>query len=151
MQLGADDCEDFVVVRLGSLRPMMPWQLALEKCHKLRSHCKHAARFDRADVGFWRDVETEDLDDQPSPHRGFRRSSLVQNFKSFEIASKPPLVALIFDGTWTEMNYEDGIKLHQMIRRAARRAKGWSGDTSRNTGMHGNLTSAEEDYRLGLG
>lgn len=149
-QLGADDHEDMVIIRLGSQRPMMPWQVALTLSHHLRSHCKSAARFDRVSAGFWRDVDMEDLDDKPRPHRGYRKSSLMQNFKHWQVADKPPLVALIFDDVWTEMGYEDGVKLHQMIRRAAQRAKAWAGDTNRIRGAYANLTDAEDDYRLGI-
>jgi len=149
-QLGADDHEDMVILRLGSQRPMMPWQVALEMMHHLRSHCKNAARFDRVKAGFWRDVDMQDLADKPRPHRGYRKSSLVQNFKHWQVADKPPLVALIFDGQMIEMGYEDGIKLHQRGRRAAQRAKAWAGDTNRIRGAYANLTNAEDDYRLGL-
>ncbi len=149
-QMGANDDLDFVVVTLGSLKPKMPWQTALQVCHHLRMHSKQAARFDRVPANFWRDVAVVDLDDCPAPHPTFRRSTLQQNFKKWEVGSNPPLVALIFDGQWTQMGYEDGIKLHHEIRRAARRAKAWAGDTSKVSTALANLTDAEDDYRLGL-
>ena len=151
MQVGASDDQDMVEIILDDLRPRITYQSALEIEQNLRVACKHAARYDRAPAYFWRDVNMEDLNDCPKPHRGFRRSMLVPNVSSWEIKANPPLVALFFDGIGREMDYELGIKLHQMIRRAGRRAKAWGGDTSGNVRMLGNLTNAEDDYRLGLG
>lgn len=139
-----------VIIRLDDLRPMVPYQKGLEVSQGLRLACKQAARFDHAPATFWRDVDMEDLSDCPKPHRGFRRSLLVSNVKSYEVRVNPPLVALLFDGIGREMSYEDGVKLHQMIRRACRRAKAWAGDTSRNRRMLGMLTSGEEDDRLNV-
>ena len=149
-QMRADPELDFVVVTLGSLKPRMPWQVAVELCHHLRQHCKNAARFDRARPNFWRDVDMVDLADVPKAHRGFRRSKLQQNFLHWHVASHPPLVALIFDGQWSQMGYEDGVKMHQKIRKAAWIAKAWSGETAGRIAAFAHLTNAEDDYRLGL-
>jgi hypothetical protein len=150
-QMGADDRLDLVVIRLGRLRPMLPYQNALELAAGLRVACKDAARYDRAPATFWRDMDLDDLNDCPTPHKGFRRSTLVPNVKGYEVQVNPPLVTLLFDGVPVDIEYESGIKLHQAIRRAGRRAKAWAGDTSTDRRMLGNLTSAEEDDRLGLG
>jgi hypothetical protein len=150
-QMGADDNQDLVVIRLGDLRPTVPYQTALKIAAALRMGCKQAARYDRAPATFWRDVDIEDLNDSPRPHKGFRRSTLVPNVKDYEVRVNPPLVGLFFDGVGKEVTYEDGIRLHQMIRRAGRRAKAWAGDISRDSRMLGNLTDAEDDHRLGLG
>ncbi len=152
-QLGADDKLDMVVIRLGDLLPMVPYQIALEVAQSLRVGCKQAARFDRAPARFWKEmVSSEDpRKDTPKAHRGFRRSKMVANVSSWEVKCNPPLVGLFFDGTGKEMNYEDGIHLHLLIRKAGLRAKAWSGDTGFNSRTIGMLTSAEEDYRLGVG
>ena len=150
-QMGADDNQDLVVIRLGDLRPTVPYQSAFLIAAGLRMGCKQAARHDRAPATFWRDMDLDDLYDSPKPHRGFRRSKLVPNIDSYEVKVNPPLVGLFFDGVGKEMGYEDGIRLHQAIRRAGRRAKAWAGDTSLDRRMMGNLSDAEEDYRIGLG
>jgi hypothetical protein len=151
MQMGADDNLDMVVIRLGDLRPTVPYQTAFKIAAALRMGCKQAARYDRAPATFWRDMDLEDLNDSPRPHNGFRRSRLVSNVNEYEVRVDPPLVGLFFDDVGKEVTYEDGIRLHQMIRRAGRRAKAWAGDISRDSRMLGNLTDGEEDYRLGLG
>jgi hypothetical protein len=147
---GANDVEDFVVITLGDMKPKGPYQTALAIAHHLRLACKHAARFDNVPGSFWTDVDMEDLNDCPRPHRGFRRSSQVSNFKTWDIEVNGQLVSLSFDGRGREMDYEEGIKLHQRIRRAGRRAKAWAGDTVKGTTMLANITDAAEDDRLGL-
>jgi hypothetical protein len=149
-RMGANDDQDMVVIRLGDLRPMIPYQTALTLAHHLRMACKHAARFDKVAASFWTDVDIEDLYDCPRPHRGFRRSNLVATIKDWKLEVNGQLVNLLFDGRGREMDYETGIKLHQMIRRAARRAKAWAGDAGKSATMLSNLTDASEDDRLGL-
>ncbi len=150
--IGADDRLDMVVIKLGDFRPMMPWQSALEIAHYLRMHCKSAARHDRQASNFWPDVPGQgDLNDCPKTNRRHRRSKLGQNFNHWEVGHKGGEVGLGFDGRWKAMGYEDGIRLHNMIRRAGRRAKAWAGEGGRGRRMLSNLTDAEDDYRLGLG
>ncbi len=149
--MGADDREDMVEITLGALKPKIPYQLGLEIAAHLRMACKHAARFDRAPATFWRHIDVDDLNDCPPVHRGFRRSRQVSNVNTWAVRVSPPLVSLVFNETATDSGYEDGIRLHHIIRRASRRAKAWAGDTSRYGRTLANVTDAEEDYRLGLG
>ena len=149
-QMGADDDLDTVVIRLGELRPRVPYQIALEIEQNLRVSCKEAARFDRAGNRFWKDLVTEDPRlDVPKAHKGFRRSKLVPNVDTWTVAHKPLLVALLFDGVGKEMGYEDGIHLHTLIRKAGLRAKAWAGDTDSRSRMLGALHDAEADDKLG--
>ena len=149
-RMGANDNQDMVVIRLGNSQPCIPYQSALELAQNLRVMCKQACRFDHVEGSFWTDVDIEDLYDCPRPHRGFRRSNLASNVKAWTIQVKAQLIDLQFDGEGIEMDYETGIKLHQMIRRAARRAKAWAGDAGKGTNMLANITDAGEDDRLGL-
>ncbi len=139
-----------VVITFGGLRPIIAYQTAFEIAHSLRMSCKAAARYDRVPASFWAEVEIGDLDDCPSPHRGFRRSKQAPNVSNWSVQYKDAMVALLFDGRGQMFDYEEGIRLHQMIRRAGRRAKAWSGDTSKGRTMLSMITDAEEDYRLGL-
>ena len=149
--LGADDKEDMVVVRMGAMRPMIPYQTAFAIAQAVRVGCKEAARHDRASAKFWREMNMEDPRlDIPRPNREFRRSKLVSNVDSWEVVVSMPLVRLLFNGEGKEFDYESGIKLSIAIRRAGHRAKAWAGDHSRTRRMLGSLHPAEEDYRLGL-
>lgn len=151
MQLDANDQEDMVVIRLGDLRPFVPYQIAFEIEQSLRMGCKQAARFDRVPGTFWPDIVGKDDPrlDAPKPHQGFRRSNLTSNVTRWEVRVNPPLVGLVFDGLITEMGYEEGIRLHDAIRRAGLRAKAWAGDTQRRVRVLGALSDSENDYRLG--
>ena len=147
---GANDHEDMVTITLGSLRPRVAYQTAFEIAHSLRLACKAAARYDRVPANFWLDVNIEDLDDCPRPHRGFRRSKLAPNVTHWQVSHLHTEVQLIFDGRGEILGYEDGIKLHQRIRRAGRRAKAWAGESTKGHRMLSMITDAEEDYKFGL-
>ena len=152
LQFGADDNQDMVDMRLGTLRPRMPYQNAFDLVLRLQLGCKMAARADRQAATFVQDMEgeLESLEDCPPAHRGFRRSILGGNVRVYEVRARGTLVCIQFDDEIIEMEYEDGIRFHRMLHRAARRAKAWAGDTGRSRRMLGNLTDAEEDDRLGL-
>ncbi len=148
---GANDDEDMVIIAIGDLRPRVAYQTAFEIAHSLRLSCKAAARYDRVPANFWLDVGIEDLEDCPRPHRGFRRSKQVPNVDYWQVSHLHAEVQLIFDNRGEIMGYEDGIKLHQRIRRAGRRAKAWAGESGKGRRMLSMMTDAEENYKLGLG
>jgi hypothetical protein len=149
-QFAANDVEDMVLLKIGELRPRICYQTAFELAHHLRMACKAAARHDRAPANFWLDMDIEDLNDCPRPHKGFRRSRQAPNVTATSVRHKGAEVCVLFDGRGEIMGYEDGIRLHQMIRRAGRRAKAWAGDPGKGRTMLANLTNAEDDYRLGI-
>lgn len=146
---GANNNQDMVIISLGDFRWQVAYQTAFDICHNSRMQCKRAARIDRAPATLVQDF-VPDLKDCPRPHRGFRRSNLVSNVDCYKMGISGVLVSYGFNGVVTELGYEDGLKLSVLIRQAARRAKAWAGDTSTQSGVYGMLTSAEDDYRLGL-
>lgn len=151
MQLGASSSEDMVVVTLGELRPIIPYQTAFEIAQHLRQGAKEAARHDRAPATFAREIVLGDpRADLPDCHPAFRRSMQAPSVKKWEVRCNPPLVGLVFDGTITEFSYEDAIHLQWHIRRAGHIAKRWAGDRAKVRRVRGNLHDAEENYRLGL-
>lgn len=149
-KFAANNHEDMVNIQIGDLRPRIAYQSAFEIAHALRMACKSAARHDRQQATFVNDVDVEDLEDCPRPNRQFRRSNQVPNVKNWRVCYQKAEVAILFDGRGEIFGYEDGIRLHQMIRRAGRRAKAWAGESQKNITMLANLTDAEDDYRLGL-
>lgn len=138
----ANDDKDMVIVNVGKIQARAWYQTAFEISQHLRMACKLAARYDHVPADFWSDVDMEDLKDCPDPHRKFRRSKQVQNFTSCSTRFQGAEVCILFDDVGEIFGYEDGIKLHQMIRRAARRAKAWAGDTTKGMKMLVNLTDA---------
>ena len=151
MELDASSDEDMVVLALGSLRPIIPYQTAFDVAQALRVAAKQAARFDRAPATFVNELSLGDpRENLPEPHPTFRRSTKVPNVRSWEARVNPPLAGLVFDETITEMSYEDAVRLAWKIRRAGHEAKRWAGDRSKTRRARGNLNDAEENYRLGL-
>lgn len=142
---------DFVNIRFGSIQARIGYRIGFVIDHHMRLAAKQAARFDRAPASFWHDVELPDLEDAPRTSRVPQQSRLVPTVSSWSVGVNPPLVRLEFDSMVEEMDYETAVKLGHAIRRASRRAKAWAGDHSRYSAMLGNLTDAEDDYRLGLG
>lgn len=149
-RFAANDDEDMVNIVVGDLGGRIAYQDSFRLSQALRLACIGAARYDRAAGTFWREVDMEDLDDCPPPHRTFRRSKQVATVDDWQTSHKDAEVRLVFDGRGSIFGYEDGIKLHQMIRRAGRRAKAWAGDGSSNRVLLAGLTDGEENYRLGL-
>lgn len=151
MQLGATSDEDMVVLVLGSLRPRVPYQAALEIAHALRVGAKQSARHDRARASFVNELDLGDpRADTPAPHPHFRRSRQAPDVSKWEVRCNPPLVALILDGVSTEFDYEAAARLSHDVRHVSHVAKAWAGDVSRVRRMRGNLNDAEDNYRLGL-
>ena len=149
-QFGANDNLDMVVLTIMGRHPRIPYQTAFEISQSLRIASKYDARQDRANASFWRDVDIEDLNDCPKPNKIFRRSSLSSTVRNWSVDVQAGLVALTLDSLSVEFDYETAIKFHQIIRRAGRRAKAWAGDRANISRCLGNLTDAEEDYKLGL-
>jgi hypothetical protein len=149
-KMGANNDEDMVVIRVGDIGGTIAYQTAFEFAQGLRVACKSAARFDRVPANFWVDVDMEDFDDLPRPHRGFRRSTQVPTIQRCRSMVNGAEICVEFDGRGRIMGYEDGIKLHQKIRRAGRMAKAWAGDAGKSTRMLAMVTDGEENDRLGL-
>ncbi len=150
VSIRANDDEDMVNIVVGDLAGKVPYQSSFRLSQSLRLACISAARHDRAPATFWRDVDMEDLNDAPPTHRTFRRSKQVATVDRWQTAFQGAEVRLLFDGKAVAMGYEEGIKLHQKIRRAGRRAKAWAGDSSSHRMLLAALTDGEENYRLGL-
>lgn len=151
MKLGASAQEDMVVVQLGTLRAILPYQSAFEIAQGLRMAAKEAARFDRAPATFTHEVTKADpREDLPEYHPQYRRGTTLGNIKNWDVRVIPPLVGLVFDDTLTEFSYEDAVHLAWYVRRAGHIAKRWAGDRSRVRRARGNLHDAEENYRLGI-
>jgi len=147
-----NDEMDFIDITFGSVRARINYRAGFDLDQRLRIHAKDAARFDRAPAKFTNEVDVPELEKGLKPHRQYRQSRLLPSVTNWMIESNAAvgLVRLTFDSMSEEMDYETAVKLARAVRRASRRAKAWAGDTSRYSRCLGNLTDAEEDYRLGV-
>lgn len=151
MTLTAKANLDMVEITLGSMGARVPYQSAFEIAQGMKVTARMVAIRDRAPAAFDRGIKGPDLKDVPKTHRGFRRSTLVPNFKHWELRlTSDQLVGIVFDSTMTEICYEDAIHLAGVIRLEARRAKAWAGDGGRSMRMVGGIQDGEKLYKLGL-
>lgn len=142
---------DFVHIKMGNINVRLGYRIAFEIAQGLINIAAEVARFDKVSIKNFKDeYDKADLEDCPRPHRRFRQSRIVPTAESWEAYGAPPLVGLLFDGKGQEMDVETTAALAGGLRRAARRAKAWAGDSSSHSNCTGILTDAEEDYRLGV-
>ena len=144
-----DDRFDFIDIKFGSLlSARIGYRLCFVIEQNLRIAAKQAAQFDNAPASFWRDVDVIDLeDDKYTPSRVPQQSQLSPSLppgSKWEVQVNPPLVRLVLHDMAAEMDYETAVKFGHAIRRAARRAKAWAGDTSSHSRMAGYLTNSNE-------
>jgi hypothetical protein len=150
-----DDREDFVDIRLGEVRAFIPYQNAIHLAQLMRVAAKAAALADNAPASFWREFGLEDPRlDTPAAHGTFRRSRHVASADQYHVLHQAGLVRIIFgpieSSTYTELGYADAVAIHNLVRRAAHRAKAWAGDTSRQLRSVGRLTDAARSKPHGI-
>ena len=152
LKYSADDDHDLVVIRVGTLSGSVIYQQAFRIDQALRVGAKACARHHKAPATFWHALDLKSLDDCPRAHRQPRRSSLVPTVGTWEVRVNGAEVELYFDDplNGVGIDFEDAVFVGHTIRRAGRRAKAWAGDQSRVKQLLGNLTSAEEDDRIGV-
>jgi len=118
----------------------VPYQTALELSQHVRVAAKMAAEFDNAPASFWREISGPDLDDLPPANQFFRRGSGSVNVERWEVRCDPPMVRVLFDGTRIGFPYDQAVSISNVLRRNARLAKAWAGDTDRRSRMIGALS-----------
>jgi hypothetical protein len=137
-----DDHDDMVRLKLGSEYHFMRYRTAFEIEQSLRVAAKEVMRRLGETARKWYDDLPDNLDDRPSTHRGFRESNQIASFKNWSVCVSGTEVQVFFDGSGTGFDADFALHLHWDLRRAARRAKAWAGDTSRHRRLQGYLTDA---------
>ena len=142
---------DFIHIKMGTLNTRLGYRIAFEISQSLYNIAAQVARFDRISIrDFKEQFPQSGLEDCPRTHRGARQSMLTPTASNWRVVGDPPLVSLYFDDEGVEMDVLTAGTLSTAIRRAARRAKAWAGDSSSDQNCQGIATDAEEDYRLGV-
>ena len=143
VKFSANDDYDTVIIKVGDLHERVGYNVGFGIDQALRVGAKAVAGYYGAPASFWRDVEVNDLQDTPKPHRTPRESTLTPSCSKWEVKIiEMPLVTLLFDERGVDVDMELAVKLGHEIRRASRRAKAWAGDTSRARRMTARLTDA---------
>lgn len=143
---------DFVTIKMGNINARLGYRIAFEVAQGLFNVAAQVARYEKMSIKEFRKAfPPENLDDCPRANRQARQSTLTPTARQWLVQGAPPLVGLFFDGHGQEMDVPTAGTLSNAIRRAARRAKAWAGDTTSLQTCQGILTDAEEDYKLGVG
>lgn len=145
-----DDNMDFIEVKFGNLSGRLGYRLGFQIDHYLRMAAKKAARHHRAPATFYYELDLPERGDNLRPNKLQRQSNLTPSFKEWSVSTDGALVTLWFDNNGIDMDYETAAKLGRAIRNASHRARAWAGDHTKYRACLGNLTDAEEDYKLGL-
>lgn len=150
-QVSAESDHDLVVMRIGSHEITAPYQTVFEMLQHVLIAAKMASSTDGNSPKVWRDfVEHENDPDEVVMSRHFRKSTKPWNLQRYKIMYEGSLVVLCFNELVAKFHYADVLQFHTMVRHAAKRAKAWAGDSAKLLNIGAYLSTAEENYRLGL-
>lgn len=141
---------DVVVLRIGGIEIIFPYQSAFEICNGIKMAAKLALRIEGNKIALWREMAVVDHDPEPlTPNRKFRQSGKATNLKNWAISFEGALVVMQFNESLFKLHYSEALPLYTWLRVAARRAKAWAGDRSRTMRTTAYLNDAEENYKHG--
>lgn len=119
---------------------------------KIRGLATFALRYERNPPTLIRELEKyekEPITEPLSPV--YRRSGLATNVESWKVTYENQLVVMRFNDQFFKMHYVDAIVLHAWLGRAAKQAKRWAGDSSRQWRLFARLTDAEDNDKFAYG
>ncbi len=140
---------DMVGLRFGSCRFSMYYQTAFFIAAGALSSAKLAARFESVNPAHWVTmIDTSQQDALQEFSREYRRSGQQPNFKKWEVRFQGNLVQFVFDEEIITTHYSDVYDIYVSIRLAAKNAKRWAGDSSRQWTTRAHLVDAEENDKF---
>jgi len=148
--VGVDSLYDLVILKLGDRRLRIPYQNVFEIVNNMRMAAKMAGRHEGVAPPSWRQVLESVRGQLPEPakrHPHFRRSMEQPNVKNWRVGGEGSLVVLNFDDLEFKTHFSDALRLMELMRAHAHRAKNWAGDTSKSMRMTANLTDAANNAK----
>ncbi len=140
---------DMVGLKFGSLRILIYYQTAFKIAAGVLMAAKLSARFEGVHPSKWTEFVNAVQQDVLEPlHHEYRRTQAVANIKKWDVSCDRNLVVIKFDNEHVRLHYSEAFTLYGMIRLAAKNAKAWSGDTSRQWTTRAILTDAEENDKF---
>ena len=146
---------EFVVMRFGDQRPMVPYQTAFKILNGVASAARHAMRFEAVATKHWRTLAHIDADTVTFPaHFEPRRSRLHSNVSNWRVDVEQQIVVLYFEtrnnkkALTVRLHYADALQWYMMARLSAREAKAWAGDDTKAMSVNAYLTDAEQNDKL---
>ena len=119
---------------------------------KIRGLATFALRYERNPPTLMRELDNYEKTPYDVPMSPvYRRSGLLTNVKSWQITHENQLVVMQFNDQVFKFHYEDAVVLHHWLGRAAKEAKRWAGDSSRQWRLFARLTDAEDNDKFACG
>ncbi len=143
---------DLIQLNLGDRSVLLYYHTVLDICMKIRGLATFALRYERNPPTLIRELEKyekEPITEPLSPV--YRRSGLATNVESWKVTYENQLVVMRFNDQFFKMHYVDAIVLHAWLGRAAKQAKRWAGDSSRQWRLFARLTDAEDNDKFAYG
>ena len=142
---------DIVEWQLGTHKVRLYYQTTIELLHGMRVAAKAAMRHEGNAVALWRDHAKIDQSPSIVPlHHEYRRSGHTSNVKTWRVDVEGSLVAVYLNELEARFHWTDALYFQAWLRTAARQAKNWAGDSSRQLRSTALLTDAEDSYKRGL-
>ncbi len=143
---------DLVQLKFGDRSILLYYHTVFDICMKIRGLATFALRHERKPPQLIRELEKyerEPLTEPLSPI--YRRSGLATNVNTWDVTYEGQLVVLHFNEQKFKMHYADAAVLHAWLGRAAKEAKRWAGDNSRQWRVFAKLTDAEDNDKFAFG
>ena len=141
--------KDLVRITFTSDTIILYYPTVFKICSSMGGAARFAMRHEGVHPDLWNKLAAYDRTDITVPmHFEYRRSGLLANVEKWSVAFEHQLVVLQFDDLIKKFHYEDAAYIQVWMRRAAKEAKNWSGDTSRIWSTYARLTDAEENDKI---
>ncbi len=140
-----------VGLKFGPQRFLLYYQTAFKIAAGILMSAKIAAQYEGVHPSSWSEELKRILRQQVPTvpkHREYRRTTQVSNFKTWKVGGERNLVVLTFDQEIIKIHYSEAFVLYGMVRLAAKNAKAWAGDTSRQWTTRAVLVDAEQNDKF---
>lgn len=143
---------DLVELQIDSNKMRLYYQHVFTICSKIRGSGTFALRYERNHPSLARELDKYGREPCIVPmHPQYRRSGFETNVKHWDVGYTDQLVVLTFDDLIAKFHYTDAFRLQAHLRRAAKQAKHWAGDSGRHWNIYANLTTAEDNDKFAFG
>ena len=138
-----------VGLKFGPQRFLLYYQTAFKIAAGILMSAKIAAQYEGVRPETWSETLKYQQQRPTVPkHREYRRTTEVPNFKTWKVGGERNLVVLTFDQEIIKIHYSEAFVLYGMVRLAAKNAKAWAGDTSRQWTTRAVLVDAEQNDKF---
>ena len=140
---------DMVGLKFGPNEFLLYYQTAFKIAAGILMSAKEAARYEGVHPSIWsKQLKMEQQVPLTKKHWEYRRTTATPNFRDWKIGGERNLVVFTFDHEAIKMHYSDAFTLYKMVRVAAKNAKAWAGDSSRQWTTRAVLHGAEENDKF---